>query len=219
MVVPGAVASEAPARDIASTSVARLPPAAGGAPRTRRLLNGSPLHPGSMRVRTFNLLASLALSALLAGSAFAQTPTASHAPAAALPAAQAGASMTLAQQDAAQLVDAFSAALIAGQLDAARQFMTPGAVVVANGQVLGDRDGYIDGAARSDAAALRTVQRDLLRREVTAGDNFGYVVSERSMRTPGDTSGRSEVVIETMLIARTPNGWKITHIHWSGKHA
>jgi ketosteroid isomerase-like protein len=172
-----------------------------------------------MRVRTFNLVTSLALSALLAGSAFAQSPTASRAPVAALPAAQAGASMTLAQQDAAQLVDAFSATLIAGQLDAARQFMTPGAVVVANGQVLGDRDGYIDGAARADAAALRTVQRDLLRREVNAGDNFGYVVSERSMRTPGDTSGRSEVVIETMLIARTPNGWKITHIHWSGKHA
>jgi len=26
-------------------------------------------------------------------------------------------------------------------------------------------------------------------------------------------------VVETMLIARMASGWKITHIHWSGRHA
>jgi ketosteroid isomerase-like protein len=166
-------------------------------------------------VRSTCLLSTFALSTLVVGHAMAQTPEAARV---ANTAAQ-SAELSPAQANAAQLVDAFVGALVAEQFDAARQFMTPGAVVVANGVVLGDRDGYIDGAAHKDAAALRTVQRDLLRREVSAGDDFAYVVSEKQMRVPGDASGRSERVIETVLMARTQAGWKITHIHWSGRHA
>ena len=162
-------------------------------------------------MRTFRFTAFLVLSGAV-GCAFAQSP-------AVPPAATQAQALSPAQVDAAQLVDAFAAALIAGQFDAARQFMAPDAVVVANGKVLGDRDGYIDGAAHGDAAALRTVQRELLRREVSAGPDFGFVVSEKQLRTPGDAKARGEVVIETILIARMPTGWKITHIHWSGRHA
>jgi ketosteroid isomerase-like protein len=158
----------------------------------------------------FKITAFLALSTLFAGGAFAQSPAAQ---------AQAAQTLSSAQADAAQLVDAFVASLVAEQFDAARQFLAPGAVVVANGQVLGDRDGYIDGAAHGDATALRSVQRELVRREIHAGREFASVVSEKRMRAPGDAKGPSEAVIETMVLARTPNGWKITHIHWSGRHA
>ena len=117
------------------------------------------------------------------------------------------------------MVDAFMAALVGGQLDAARQFMAPDAVVIANGQVLGDRDAYIDGAAGADAAALRTVDREVLRRNVRADADSAWVLSEKRVHAPGATTGPSEVVIETMLLAKTPMGWKITHIHWSGRRA
>ena len=105
-----------------------------------------------------------------------------------------------------------------GQLEAARQLMTPDAVVMANGHVLGDRDTYINGAAKGDAAALGTVQRELLRRDVKAGADFGWVVSEKRLRAAGGAQA-GEVVTETMLLTRTAAGWKITHIHWSGRHA
>jgi hypothetical protein len=85
--------------------------------------------------------------------------------------------------------------------------------------VLGERDAYIDGAAKGDAAALRTVQRDLMRRDVKVGADVGWVLSEKRVRAAGATEGPSEVVIETMLLAKTPAGWKITHIHWSGRSA
>jgi hypothetical protein len=62
--------------------------------------------------------------------------------------------------------------------------MTPDAVVIANGQVLGDRDDYINGAAKGDAAALATVQRDLLRRDAKAGPNLAWVLSEKRLRAP-----------------------------------
>ena len=200
------------------------PPSRGGARREESRANNAPVARYT-RVRSLLLASSLVLGTVAAGSAFAQssyTPAASTNVAAmaraATPPAQAGdVRLSPAANDAVQLVDAFAAALVAGQLEAARQFMAPSAVVVANGQIIGDRDAYIDGPARGDAAALRTVQRDVLRRKVDAGPDFGCVVSEKRVRAPGDTKGPGEVVIETMLIARTAAGWKITHIHWSGR--
>ena len=118
-----------------------------------------------------------------------------------------------------QVVNDFMAALASGQLEAARQLMTPDAVVMANGHVLGDRDAYIDGAAKGDSAALRSVQRELLRRDAKAGADVGWVLSEKRVRADRRHRRPSEVVTETMLLAKTPAGWKITHIHWSGRHA
>lgn len=163
-------------------------------------------------MRTFVSACFLALS-IAAGPAFAQAT----APAAAT--TQPAPVMSQDARDAVELVDAFAAVLAAGQLDAARQFLTADAVIVANGKTLGTRDAYIDGPARGDAAALRTVDRDILHRNAWAGPGCAYVVTEKRLRAPGATTGPSEVVIETMLVRKTESGWKIVHVHWSGRHA
>jgi ketosteroid isomerase-like protein len=162
-----------------------------------------------MRVRPLLLAVSLAVATLANAPAFAQTQAT---PAAALITAH----VVPAARDAVVVADTFSAALSSGQLDTARQLMTPDAVVVANGQVLGERDAYIDGAAKGDAAALRGVQRELLRREAGAGSDVAWVLSEKRVRAAAQ--GGSEVVMESMLLIKTPSGWKITQIHWSGRH-
>jgi len=169
-----------------------------------------------MRMRTFVSACFLALSAFAAGPAFAQAAAPATLPAATT---QQAPVMSPEARDAVELVDAFVAVLAAGQLEAARQFMAPDAVIVANGKTLGTRDRYIDGPARGDAAALRTVDRDVLGRNAWAGPGFAYVVTEKRLRTPGATNGPSEVVIETMLLRKTEGGWKIAHVHWSGRHA
>lgn len=163
------------------------------------------------------------LATLAAGTAFAQPrlPTS-----AAQPTAQAGVAPESAPAAAArlspsanaalQVVNTFMADIAGGQLEAARQLMAPDAIVLANGQVLGDRDHYIDGAAKGDAVALGSVHRELLHRDVNVGQNFGWILSEKRLGKPG---GKGEVVTETMLLARTGAGWKITHIHWSGRTA
>lgn len=156
----------------------------------------------------------LTATATVTGNAFARDPV----PSVPSPAAQSGGTQrSPAANDAVQVVNDFMAALVGGRIEAARQLMSPEATVLANGNVLGDRDGYINGAAKADAAALATVERELLRRDVKTGANFGWVVSETSLRQPG--AAQAEVVTETMLLARTADGWKITHIHWSGRHA
>jgi ketosteroid isomerase-like protein len=135
-------------------------------------------------------------------------------------AAAANAPLSPAASDAVQVVNAFMGELINGQLDAARQLMTPDAVLIANGNVLGQRDEYIDGAAKADAAALKSVQRELLRRDARVGPaaDVALVLSEKRLRALGATQGPSEVVVETILLVKTASGWKITHVHWSGRH-
>jgi len=166
-------------------------------------------------------LASSLLLATVAGSAHAQSAgvRSPATPSRAAPTQAVATGLSPAANDAVQVVNSFMAALASGKLETARQFMTPDAVVVANGQVLGTRDGYIDGAAKGDAAALQTVDRVLVRRDVKVGADSGWVLSEKRVRAVGTPEGPSEAVIETMLLAKTPTGWKITHIHWSGRHA
>jgi ketosteroid isomerase-like protein len=166
--------------------------------------------PGKSRVRSFLLASSLAL-ATIAGSAQAQSAPSTP--------SQTAAKTPQASDAAVQVVNAFMAALASGHLETARQLMAPDATVVANGQVLGNRDGYIDGAAKGDAAALRSVERVLVHRDVQVGADSGWVLSEKRVRAAGKPDGPSEAVIETMLLARTPAGWKITHVHWSTRKA
>lgn len=107
------------------------------------------------------------------------------------------------------------AALADGKLDVARNLMTHDAVVMSNGQVLGARDAYIDGAAKGDAAALRGVTRELLNRGASANADIGWVISEKRMHNT--QAARELRLTETVVLAKTPQGWKITHIHWSGR--
>ena len=178
-------------------------------------------------MRSFLLASCLVLATAASGSAFAQSsrlPAAVPDPSAQARSATAttqavGARFSPAATEAVQVVNTFMASLASGQLETARQLMTPDAVVLADGQVLGNRDDYINGPAKGDSAALRSVQRELLRRDAKADGEFGWVLSEKRLRSPAATEGPSEVVTETMLLARTPAGWKITHIHWSGRRA
>ena len=72
----------------------------------------------------------------------------------------------------------------------------------------------------NDRIASSLTSRELLRRDIKAGPNVGWVLSEKRLSAPGaGKDAPNEVVTETMLLARTPSGWKITHIHWSGRHA
>ena len=171
---------------------------------------------GTARVRSLLLASSLVLATVVSGVAHAQP---SAAPTSTTTTSSRVATRATPADAAVQVVNDFMAALADGQLDAARQFMAPNAMVVANGQVLGNRDGYIDGAAKGDAAALKTVERVLVHRDAQVAADTAWVLSEKRVRAAGAPDGPSEPVFETMLLARTSSGWKISHIHWSTRPA
>jgi ketosteroid isomerase-like protein len=176
------------------------------------------------------------LPALLGGivmaataTAFAQQPAppavpkaqAQQRPAAAPARAQASpVSISPAAAEAVLVVDSFMGALAQGQLDGARRFMTPDAVVVINGRVIGDRDAYFNGPAKSDAAALQAVsERQLLGREAKGGPGISWVVSAKRLRSNAQGTVSERVLTESMVLVKTLEGWKIAHIHWSSPAA
>lgn len=187
-----------------------LPPGVGGARWCEKPPNGGSFLHRYTFVRALLLASSLVFATVASGSAFAQstalkttTPTM---------AATQSPDATAAEG----VVNTFMADLASGQLDAARQLMTTDAIVMANGIVLGDRDGYFNGPAKGDIEALRNTQRELLHRSVKTGGDMGWVVSEKRVRHAGTDQGPREIVVtETMLLAKTAGGWKISHIHWS----
>jgi ketosteroid isomerase-like protein len=117
--------------------------------------------------------------------------------------------------DAVRVLDTFMGALVAGQLDAARRFMTPDAVLLADGAPLGQRDEYFATRARNDATRLGSSERTLLRREARGGPNLAWVVSEKVLRSRGEGTSSGLHMVETVLLVKTLEGWKIAHVHWS----
>ena len=161
------------------------------------------------RVRPLVLATSLFISTLIGAPALAQSTQPSPTQA-----------TQSAQNEAVRIVDGFMTALSNGQLEAARQSMTPDAVVIANGTVLGTRDAYIDGAAKEDAVAMKSVRsRELVHRDAQIGAQLGWVVSEKRMVGEGAGQLRTMVLTETFLLTKTTSGWKIRGIHWSSRAA
>lgn len=119
--------------------------------------------------------------------------------------------------EAVRIVNDFMSAFSTGNLHAAQQFLDPSVVVVANSVIYGDRDAYLKGSARGDALFLQKAQRQLLRRQARAGHTFAWVVSERMLRSSQDGAPMARVNTETMLLAKTMQGWKIVHINWSSR--
>ena len=194
--------------DIAARPRRCLPPATGGAGGGKRAPNAHSLELRYTHVRPLVLATSLFLSTLVAGPAFAQSTQATSMQA------------QSAESEATQAVEAFMAALSSGQLEIARQAMTPDAVVVANGTVLGTRDGYIDGPARGDALAMKSVRsRELVHSAANVGADRGWVVNEKRMIGEGAGQFRAMMLIETFLLTKTATGWKISGIHWSSRNA
>jgi hypothetical protein len=171
-------------------------------------------------MRSLLLVSSLVLATFGAGSAFAQS---ANAKAAVNTGAQARVAATPAQavstKEAVQVVNDFMGALASGQLEAARKFMTVDAV--GDGQWQRPRPTRClyrwsgEGRFRRPArrAARTPVPPGKGRRRRCLGPERKARERDRRHRGP------SEVVIETMLLGKTPAGWKITHIHWSGRHA
>jgi len=161
-------------------------------------------------IATLALVASVGLSATVS----AQTPAARPATG-----APAGPSISIAPAaaDAVRVVDSFSSAMTANNLAGAGTFLDAGVVIVANGVAHGSRDEYLNGNGKARAGFLGKVQAQLLRRQARGGPNFAWVVSSNTYKFTEAGKVNTMLNTETMLLSRSPQGWKIIHIHWSSR--
>lgn len=118
---------------------------------------------------------------------------------------------------AVEVVERFSAALAAGELDAAGAELDPGVLILESGGAERSAAEYLGGHAKGDAAFLGAAHVRLQRRTASVHGDLAWVASERELHVLRDGQPVTVLSTETMVVRRDARGWKIVHIHWSSR--
>lgn len=155
----------------------------------------------------------LALAASIAVLSVA-APALAHDPAAH---AQGVASVAPGATEAAAVVDAFHAALKAGDTTAALALLAPDVMIFEEGGAERSRDEYASHHLGSDAAFAAASEAAVTLRSGRIAGDLAWIMSEG--RTTGQFNGRAvdRLTTETMVLERGADGWRIRHIHWSSR--
>lgn len=114
------------------------------------------------------------------------------------------------------VVDGFHDALRAGDSTTVIDLLHPDARIYEGGHPE-TRDEYRSGHLRGDIAFLRNVESETIREElVVEGSMALYEREDRKTGTFRDREIDSRGT-ETLVLVRTPDGWRIRHIHWSSR--
>ena len=122
-----------------------------------------------------------------------------------------------AAKDAVAAVERFSNALSAGQLDNAGAELDAKVLILESGGAETSAAEYLGGHAKGDAAFLKGVHVQLVRRTAQANGDMAWVGSESELHNMKDGKMVTILSTETMVLKRTEKTWKITHIHWSSR--
>jgi ketosteroid isomerase-like protein len=116
-------------------------------------------------------------------------------------------------------VTQFHAALAKGDAAAAAALLDPAATIFEEGYVERTKAEYVAGHLPADIEFTRAVKETLDRRDVVAGSEMAVVTSESRIQGTFKEKAVDRISIETMVLRRGPGGWRIVHIHWSGRPA
>lgn len=118
-------------------------------------------------------------------------------------------------QAAATVVDAFHAALEAGDTDAALMLMTEDVLVFEEGGAERSRAEYAAFHLGADAAYAGASVSTVTRRFGSANGDTAWILTEGSTTGQAGNSATSRLTMETMVLMRGSGSWRIQHIHWS----
>jgi len=118
--------------------------------------------------------------------------------------------------EVAAAVERYHAALAAGDSAAAVSLLTADAVVLESGGIE-TREEYISHHLPADIAFARAVQSERGSVRVTVRGDVAWAVSSSSTRGEFRRRQIDSVGAELMVLVRTPEGWKISAIHWSSR--
>lgn len=152
----------------------------------------------------------------LAAAVLAAPPSASAHPVTQSAAAKA-IPLTGAAADAARVVDAFHAALKAGETGKAASLMAPGVLVFEAGGAEASKAAYSTQHLAADAAFEKTAVEVTLRRTGAAAGDSAWIATEGRVQARTGEKVTDRLTTETMILARTPDGWRIVHVHWSSR--
>ena len=131
----------------------------------------------------------------------------------ALPAAAAAQQQAADESAVRSAVAAFGRALASGDSTAALAVLHPD-VVIFEGGGWESFDEYRKGHLGADMRALQGVKQETLRDAIRISGDLALATREYATTT---TTNERRVGVETMVLLRTSDGWKIRHIHWSSR--
>ncbi len=116
---------------------------------------------------------------------------------------------------ATDVAAAFTKALETGDKDAALALLLPNVLVYEAGGAETSAAEYAAKHLPADIAFLADLEHEQIS-QVSGGDGISAWVATRG-RLKGRHKGKSVDLdtAETLIMARTPDGWRIAHIHWS----
>lgn len=121
--------------------------------------------------------------------------------------------------EAAATVDAFHDALAKGDPGAAAALLDDQVQIYEQGWVERSKTEYAAHHLASDMAfAAATASKRTSRSGSIIGD-LAYVASEAAVTGTFKDKAVDSIVLETMVLRRSPDGWRIVHIHWSSRSA
>lgn len=155
-----------------------------------------------------------AASALLAMLAPASACAASDSPAVATAAEHAPAAAETPGGPAAT-VDAFHAALGRGDTAEALTWLADDALVFEEGRAERSKSEYASHHLAADAAFSQAVPAVVTRRSEQSAGILAWTARESRVKGAFRGQDVDRLMVETMVLRRSADGWRIVHIHWS----
>jgi ketosteroid isomerase-like protein len=113
------------------------------------------------------------------------------------------------------VADQLHEALAAGDRERVRSLLLPDVLVYEMGVVEASFGEYAKGHLGADIDFTRQVKRDRVSRSSGGAGDLAWVATQ--CRVTGTYNKRpiDNDAIETLILRRTSEGWRIAHIHWS----
>lgn len=121
--------------------------------------------------------------------------------------------------DPAAVADAFHAALTSGDEAGVRAILAPEVLIFESGGVERSLEEYASHHMHSDMKFLAAIDRELLDRQTLGGGEVAVVTSRSRLSGNYRDSEINLFSTETLVMARSENGWTIRHVHWSSREA
>lgn len=120
-------------------------------------------------------------------------------------------------QEVSATLQAFEAALRAGDFETVSSLLDPHVLVLEAGGAERSREEYLASHAKADAEFLKDARSEEGQSAVKISGDVAW--STRTSEIHVDLDGEPVVVdsAETMVLRRAADGWKIVHIHWSSR--
>lgn len=124
-----------------------------------------------------------------------------------------------ATSEAESALDSFQAALAVGDKDAALARLAPEVVIFESGGAELSRDEYAHHHLEGDMEYLAATKTERIDRRSGSSGDLVWVLTRS--KTTGTFRGKPVAMlgVESALLARSADGWRIVHLHWSSRPA